>query len=39
MLHPNLSFIKQTQHAKSYKLSGYFAEIRDERYRKKGKQV
>jgi hypothetical protein len=29
----DLSFIKQTQHAKSYKLSGYFSEIRDERWR------
>src|SRR5690606_12354621 len=33
MIKLNLSFVKQTQHAKSYKLSGYVAEIRDERYR------
>tara|TARA_R100000935_G_scaffold10995_1_gene22042 strand:- start:5855 stop:6904 length:1050 start_codon:yes stop_codon:yes gene_type:complete len=35
MLNLNLSFIKQTQHAKSYKLSGYYSEIRDESYRNK----
>ena len=28
-----LSFVKQTQHAKSYKMSGYYVEIRDEHYR------
>jgi hypothetical protein len=28
-----LSFVKQTQHAKSYKMSGYYAEFRDERIR------
>lgn len=33
MLSLDLSFVKQTQHAKSYKLSGYYAEIRDEHYR------
>lgn len=33
LLNPNLSFLKQTQDAKSYKLSGYYAEIRDEKYR------
>ena len=32
---PNFSFVKQTQHAKSYRMSGYFAEIRDERYRER----
>ena len=35
MLNLDLSFVKQTQHAKSYKLSGYYAEIRNERYRTK----
>ncbi|GFZ79861.1 hypothetical protein GCM10011531_07250 [Aquaticitalea lipolytica] len=33
MINLNLSFLKQTQHAKSYKLTGYYAEIRNERYR------
>lgn len=33
MINPNFSFVKQTQHAKSYTLSGYYAEIRDKRYR------
>ena len=33
MIKLDLSFVKQTQHAKSYRLSGYYAEIRDERYR------
>ncbi|WP_407556497.1 DUF4238 domain-containing protein [Winogradskyella sp. 4-2091] len=33
MIKLNLSFVKQTQHAKSYQLSGYYAELRDERYR------
>lgn len=35
MLNLNLSFVKQTQHAKSYKLSGCYSEIRDESYRNK----
>ena len=35
IIHPNFSFVKQTQHAKSYKMSGYYAEIRDERYRER----
>jgi hypothetical protein len=33
MINLNFSCIKQTQHAKTYKMSGYYAEIRDERYR------
>lgn len=28
-----LTFIKQTPHAKSYKMSGYYAELRNEHYR------
>ncbi|WP_237274465.1 DUF4238 domain-containing protein [Tenacibaculum ovolyticum] len=35
IIHPNFSFVRQTQHAKSYKMSGYYAEIRDERYRER----
>lgn len=31
----NLSFIKQTSHGKSYKMSGYVAELRDEKMRGK----
>jgi hypothetical protein len=33
MIKLTLSFVKQTQHAKSYKMSGYYAEVRDERIR------
>ena len=33
MVNLQLSFIKQTQHAKSYKMSGYYAELRNENYR------
>jgi len=33
LLNLKLSFVKQTQHAKLYNLTGYYAEIRDERWR------